>query len=75
MTEISEQIIKFGGLTPIIEMVSSEHDIMQNEALIALAFMSSTLKGETFIEALFIWEKSNQNLVLSNELMRVELPP
>ena len=56
-------------------MVSSEHDIMQNEALIALAFMSSTLKGETFIEALFIWEKSNENLVLSNELMRVELPP
>lgn len=47
MTEIAEQIIKFGGLTPIIEMVSSGYDIMQNEALIALAFMSSTLQGET----------------------------
>jgi len=46
--EISEQVIKFGGLTPIIEMVSSEHDIMQNEALIALALMSSTLKAEFY---------------------------
>ncbi|XP_015762797.1 PREDICTED: rap1 GTPase-GDP dissociation stimulator 1-like, partial [Acropora digitifera] len=48
LTEISEQVIKFGGLTPIIEMVSSEHDIMQNEALIALALMSSTLKAEFY---------------------------
>ena len=46
VTEVGEQIIKFGGLEPIIEMVSSEHDIMQNEALIALAVVSSTVKGE-----------------------------
>lgn len=46
--EVGEQIIKFGGLEPIIEMVSSEHDIMQNEALIALAVVSSTVKADFY---------------------------
>ena len=37
IVEVGEQIIKSGGLEPIIEMVSSEHDVMQNKAVIALA--------------------------------------
>ena len=37
--------MKYGGLAPIVAMVSSEHVIMQNEALIALAVMSSTVEG------------------------------
>ena len=40
--------MKCGGLTPIVAMVSSEHVIMQNEALIALAVMSSTVEGTKF---------------------------
>lgn len=43
--EVAEQIIKCGGLAPIVAMVSSEHDVMQNEALIALTIISSTVKG------------------------------
>ena len=43
--EFAEQIIKCGGLAPIVAMVSSEHDVMQNEALIALTIISSTVKG------------------------------
>ena len=43
--EVAEQIIKCGGLAPIFAMVSSEHDVMQNEALIALTIISSTVKG------------------------------
>ena len=43
--EVAEQIIKCGGLAPIVAMVSSEHDVMQNEALIALTIVSSTVKG------------------------------
>ena len=43
--EVAEQIIKCGGLPPIVAMVSSEHDVMQNEALIALTIISSTVKG------------------------------
>lgn len=46
--EVGEQIIKCEGLAPIVEMVSSEHDIMQNEALIALAVMSSTVKADFY---------------------------
>jgi len=46
--EVGEQIIKCGGLAPIIAMVTSEHDIMQNEALIALAVMSSTVKADFY---------------------------
>lgn len=38
-------MITSGGLTPIVAMASSEHVIMQNEALIALAVMSSTVGG------------------------------
>lgn len=41
--EVSQQIIKCGGLAPIVTMVTSEHPIMQNEALIALAVMSTTV--------------------------------
>ena len=43
--EVAEQILKCGGLAPIFAMVSSEHDVMQNEALIALTIISSTVKG------------------------------
>ncbi|KAJ7373122.1 Rap1 GTPase-GDP dissociation stimulator 1 [Desmophyllum pertusum] len=42
--EVSQQIMKGGGLAPIVAMVSSEHVIMQNEALIALTVMSSTVE-------------------------------
>jgi len=45
--EVSQKVITSGGLTPIVAMASSEHVIMQNEALIALAVMSSTV-GESF---------------------------
>ena len=38
-------MITSGALTPIVAMASSEHVIMQNEALIALAVMSSTVGG------------------------------
>ena len=38
-------MIASGALTPIVAMASSEHVIMQNEALIALAVMSSTVGG------------------------------
>ena len=44
-TEVSQKMITSGGLTPIVAMASSEHVIMQNEALIALAVMSSTVGG------------------------------
>ena len=44
-TEVSQKLITSGGLAPIVAMVSSEHVIMQNEALIALAVMSSTVGG------------------------------
>ena len=47
-TEVSQQIIKCGGLAPIVTMVTSEHPIMQNEALIALAVMSTTVDGANF---------------------------
>lgn len=46
--EVGEQIIKCGGLAPIVAMVSSEHDIMQNEALIALTVISSTVKEDFY---------------------------
>jgi len=46
--EVGEQITKCGGLAPVIAMVTSEHDIMQNEALIALAVMSSTVKADFY---------------------------
>ena len=39
-------MITSGGLTPIVAMASSGHVIMQNEALIALAVMSSTVGGK-----------------------------
>lgn len=45
--EVSQKMITSGVLTPIVAMVSSEHVIMQNEALIALAVMSSTV-GESY---------------------------
>lgn len=45
--EVSQKMITSGGLTPIVAMASSEHVIMQNEALIALAVMSSTV-GESY---------------------------
>ena len=38
-------MITSGALAPIVAMASSEHVIMQNEALIALAVMSSTVGG------------------------------
>ncbi|XP_020627629.1 rap1 GTPase-GDP dissociation stimulator 1-like [Orbicella faveolata] len=46
--EVSQKLITSGGLTPIVAMVSSEHVIMQNEALIALAVMSSTVGENCF---------------------------
>ncbi|CAH3189879.1 unnamed protein product [Porites evermanni] len=46
--EVAEQIIKCGGLAPIVAMVSSEHDVMQNEALIALTIISSTVKADFY---------------------------
>ncbi|KAL9957921.1 hypothetical protein ACROYT_G034877 [Oculina patagonica] len=46
--EVSRQIMKCGGLAPIVTMVSSEHVIMQNEALIALAVMSSTVEENCY---------------------------
>lgn len=42
--EVSQQILKCGGLAPIVTMVTSEHPIMQNEALIALAVISTTVE-------------------------------
>ena len=43
---MSQKIMKCGGLAPIVAMVASHHDIMQNEALIALAAMSSMVGGK-----------------------------
>ena len=54
MTEVSQQIMKGGGLAPIVAMVSSEHVIMQNEALIALTVMSSTVEGTKFSRSVWL---------------------
>ncbi|EDO48966.1 predicted protein [Nematostella vectensis] len=47
-TEISNKMIMAGGLSSIIEVISSPKNVVQNEALIAMTVMASTVKAEFY---------------------------
>lgn len=43
--ELMRNVVKCQGIPPLVAMVSSEHLVMQNEALVALTLISSTVLG------------------------------
>lgn len=43
--ELMRNVIKCQGIPPLVAMVSSEHLVMQNEALVALTLICSTVLG------------------------------
>nr|XP_034313658.1 rap1 GTPase-GDP dissociation stimulator 1-B isoform X2 [Crassostrea gigas] len=44
--ELMRNVVKCQGIPPLVAMVSSEHLVMQNEALVALTLISSTVLDE-----------------------------
>lgn len=43
--ELMRNVIKCQGIPPLVAMVSSEHLVMQNEALVALTLICSSALG------------------------------
>lgn len=53
LKEVIHTVIKADGVQHLISMATSEHVIMQNEALVALAIASAIDIGKTFTVSLF----------------------
>lgn len=49
LKEVIQTVIKADGVQHLISMATSEHVIMQNEALVALAIASAIDIGETMV--------------------------
>lgn len=43
--ELMRNIVREDGIQPLVSMVTSEHIVMQNEALVALTLISSSVLG------------------------------
>lgn len=43
--DLMRNIVREEGIQPLVAMVSSEHVVMQNEALVALTIIASTVLG------------------------------
>lgn len=43
--ELMRNIVREDGIQPLVTMVTSEHVVMQNEALVALTLISSSILG------------------------------
>ena len=43
--ELMRNIVREDGIQPLVAMVTSEHVVMQNEALVALTLISSAILG------------------------------
>lgn len=52
-TQVMHSIISHGALPHIVNMVTAEHAVMQNEALVALTFISAAVLGSDLNELLF----------------------
>ena len=45
-SEVMKVIVNVGGIPHLVAMATSEHAVMQNEALIALTIIASTVLGK-----------------------------
>ena len=43
--ELMRNIVREEGIQPLVNMISSEHVVMQNEALVALTLIASSILG------------------------------
>jgi len=41
-----KNIVSHGGIVPLVNMATSEHVMMQNEALVAMTMISVSILGE-----------------------------
>ncbi|CAC5369206.1 unnamed protein product [Mytilus coruscus] len=49
-TELMRNIVREDGVQPLVTMVSSEHIVMQNEALMALTLIASTILADAALQ-------------------------
>lgn len=45
-SEVMRSVMSHGGIAPLVNMATSEHVVMQNEALVALTMISVSILGE-----------------------------
>ncbi|XP_076361234.1 rap1 GTPase-GDP dissociation stimulator 1-B-like isoform X3 [Tachypleus tridentatus] len=68
-SDVMQLIVKEGGVPQLVNMIQSEHHIMQNEALLALIIMADTMLGEVTKD----FQKSGLSSVVNVQLQQDRL--
>ncbi len=64
--EVMRAVVAHGATPHLVNMVNAEHAVMQNEALVALTLIATTILGERLIKLTvsFPWAQFSCNMLL-----------